>query len=115
MTGEGLHVLAEAAPVVHEVQGNRGCPARHLMWSLTQGGSRTLIPSTLHARRSRAYSSTLNILHTFHQDPQNIIEGGTWSVFQAPTLSAKSRPAGTFLLRRLQSLTIFVALPGHLH
>ena len=44
----------------------------------------------------------IRLLHTFHQVPRNMMEDRGRSSFQAPSLSAKSRPAGTFLLRRLR-------------
>ena len=45
----------------------------------------------------------IRLLHSFHHVPRNLMEDRGWSSFQAPSLSAKSRPAGTFLLRRLHS------------
>ena len=45
----------------------------------------------------------IRLLHTFQQVPRNMMEDRGRSSFQAPSLSAKSRPAGTFLLRRLHS------------
>jgi len=45
-----------------------------------------LIPSTMQARRTRAYNSTLYILFTFHRVGCNTMEGGGWSSIQAPLL-----------------------------
>ena len=52
--------------------------------SNTLDSSRMLIPFTMHARRTRAYSSTLYILHTFQHVSQNMLEVCGWSSFQAP-------------------------------
>ena len=51
-----------------------------------------LIPFTMHARRTRAYSSTLYILHTFQHVSQNMLEVCGWSSFQVPQLSRYSPP-----------------------
>ena len=62
-----------------------------------------LIPSTMQARRTRAYSSTMYILHTFHRVASNSTEGGGWYGFAAPLPDAHPRLAGTLLLRPLHS------------
>ena len=68
----------------------------------TRAASRVLIPSTMQARRTRTYSSTLYILHTFHRVALNSMEGGGWYSFAAPLPDAHPRLAGTLLLRPLQ-------------
>ena len=55
----------------------------------------------MQARRTRTYSSTLYILHTFHRVASNSIEGGGWYGFAAPLPDAHPRLAGTLLLRPL--------------
>ncbi len=50
------------------------------------GASRVLIPSTMQARRTRAYISTLYILCTFHRVGCYTMEGGGWSSIQAPLM-----------------------------
>ena len=56
----------------------------------------------MQARRTRTYSSTLYILHTFHRVASNSIEGGGWSSFAAPLPNAHTRLAGPLLPRPLQ-------------
>ena len=68
----------------------------------TRAASRVLIPSTMQARRTRAYNSTLYILYTFHRVALNSMEGSGWYGFTAPHLYAITRLAGTLLLRPLQ-------------
>ena len=52
----------------------------------TRAASRVLIPSTMQARRTRTYSSTLYILITFHRVASNSMEGGGWYGFTTPLL-----------------------------
>ena len=68
----------------------------------TRAASRVLIPSTMQARRTRAYISTLYILHTFHRVAHNSMEGGGRYGITAPHLYAVTRLHGPLLLRRLQ-------------
>ena len=68
----------------------------------TRAASRVLIPSTMQARRTRAYISTLYILHTFHRVAHNSMEGGGRYGITAPHLYAITRLHGPLLLRRLQ-------------
>ena len=67
----------------------------------TRAASRVLIPSTMQARRTRAYNSTLYILYTFHRVAYNSMEGDGWYDFAAPLPDAHPRLAGTLLLRPL--------------
>ena len=67
----------------------------------TRAASRVLIPSTMQARRTRAYISTLYILHTFHRVAHNSMEGGGRYGITAPHLYAITRLHGPLLLRRL--------------
>ena len=60
----------------------------------------------MQARRTRTYSSTLYILHTFHRVANNSIEGGGGYSFQTPLLSARPRLAGPLLLRPLQPVLV---------
>ena len=53
----------------------------------SRAASRMLIPSTMQARLTLAYISTLYILYTFHSAPLNTMEGGRWSGFQPPFLN----------------------------
>ena len=71
----------------------------------TRDASRVLIPSTMQARRTRTYSSTLYILHTFHRVASNSMEGGGWYGFAAPLSNAHPHLAGTLLLRPLHRLS----------
>ena len=68
----------------------------------TRAASRVLIPSTMQARRTRAYNSTLYILYSFHRVASNSMEGGGWYDFAAPLPDAHPRLVGTLLLRPLQ-------------
>ena len=55
----------------------------------------------MQARRTRAYSSTLYILCTFHRVTANTMEDGGRASFQAPLLSTRPRLHGPLLLRPL--------------
>ena len=67
----------------------------------TRAASRGLIPSTIQALRTRTYSSTLYILHTFHRVVPNSMEGGGWYGFAPPHHGAVTRLRGPLSIRRL--------------
>ena len=56
----------------------------------TRAASRVLIPSTMQARRTRAYNSTLYILYTFHGLSLNPMKGRRRSSFQPPFTRGRS-------------------------
>ena len=60
------------------------CRARHRRMPVK--GSTAPMPErlSLHARRTRTYSSTLYILYTFHRVTLNSMEGGGWYGFITP-------------------------------
>ena len=49
---------------------------------------RALIPSTMQARRTRAFNSTLYILYAFHRVTANTMEGVRCPSIKAPFLTA---------------------------
>ena len=61
-----------------------------------------VLPSTITARRTRRYTSTLYIRRTIHGVGYNPMEDGGRYSFQPPYVSRSTRPHGTIYLRRLQ-------------
>ena len=75
--------------------------------------SRMLIPSTITARRTRRYTSTLYIHRTIHRVFFNSMDGSGRSDLQPPILPATTRPRGPLYLRRLDlDADTVVEFPG---